>query len=374
MPCFSFEESAMNRRWCSARTLSVLMLTAFSTSFGADEPASEKAAAPVVEPADDTQAEVARHIKTLAEGDLLQRLETTSKLLKMGQAAVAPLAKEAGEGRKETMYHCFDVLTRLLASNNAETSAATKVELTKLTQSPNRPVALRANSALQLGEILGARAARRPAPARIPAGPNVVPNVQLNVALNGANAVKVQTTVINDERVVQVERGDERIEIRDKSGKDIVVRQTRTVDGKLKTDEFKAADSDELKKNHPEAFKLYEQYAPRNVNVQIRGGKLGGAIQIQVGPGQFGVANGARRMPAEPGSTPSGARLIRAEDAEGELEISDENGRNIRVRLTKKIDGKEVVEEHKADDLKQLSAEHPAAAKLYEKYTGSKAP
>lgn len=364
----------MNRRWCSARTLSVLMLTAFSTSFGADEPASEKAAAPVVEPADDTQAEVARHIKTLAEGDLLQRLETTSKLLKMGQAAVAPLAKEAGEGRKETMYHCFDVLTRLLASNNAETSAATKVELTKLTQSPNRPVALRANSALQLGEILGARAARRPAPARIPAGPNVVPNVQLNVALNGANAVKVQTTVINDERVVQVERGDERIEIRDKSGKDIVVRQTRTVDGKLKTDEFKAADSDELKKNHPEAFKLYEQYAPRNVNVQIRGGKLGGAIQIQVGPGQFGVANGARRMPAEPGSTPSGARLIRAEDAEGELEISDENGRNIRVRLTKKIDGKEVVEEHKADDLKQLSAEHPAAAKLYEKYTGSKAP
>jgi len=361
----------MNRHWCSARTLSVLMLTAFSTSFGSDEPAPEKAAAPVLEPADDTQAEVARHIKTLAEGDLLQRRETTSKLLEMGKVAVEPVAKEAGEGRKETMLHCFDVLTRLLASNNAETSAATKVELTKLTQSQNRPVALRANSALKLGEILGARAARQ---AALPAGPNVVPNVQLNVALNGANGVKIQTTVINNERTIQVERGDERIEIRDKSGKDIVVRQTRTVDGKPKTDEFKAADSDELKKNHPEAFKLYEQYAARNGNIQIGGGNLGGGIQIQVGPGQFGVANGARRVPAGFGPASSGGRTIRAEDADGELEISDENGRNIRIRLTKKIDGKEAVEEFKAGDLKQLSAEHPAVAKLYEKYTGSKAP
>ena len=361
----------MNRHWCSARTLSVLMLTAFSASFGADEPAPETAAAPVVEPADDTQAEVARHIKTLAEGDLLQRRETTSKLLEMGKAAVEPVAKEAGEGRKETMLHCFDVLTRLLASNNAETSAATKVELTKLTQSQNRPVALRANSALKLGEILGARAARQ---AALPAGPNVMPNVQLNAALNGANGVRIQTTVINNERAIQVERGDERIEIRDKSGKDIVVRQTRTVDGKPKTDEFKAADSDELKKNHPEAFKLYEQYAARNGNIQIGGGNLGGAIQIQMGPGQFGVANGARRVPAEFSPAPSAVRTIRAEDTEGELEISDENGRNIRVKLTKKIDGKEIAEDYKADDLKQLSAAHPAAAKLYEKYTGSKAP
>ncbi len=364
----------MNRSWCSVRSLSILTLTVFASLLRADEPAAEKATVPVVEPANDTEAEVARHIKSLADGNLLQRRETTSKLLEMGKAAVAPLAKEAGEGRKETMYPCFDVLTRLLASNNAETSAAAKTELTKLMQSPNRPVGLRAKSALQLGEILGGRAARHPAFPALPGGPNVVPNVQLNVALNGANGEKVQTSVINNERAIQVERGDERIEIRDKSGKDIVVRQTRTVDGKPKTDEFKAADSDELKKNHPEAFKLYEQYTPRNGNAQIGGGNLGGVIQIQVGPGPFGVANGARRVPAEFGPTPSAARTIRAEDADGELEISDENGRNIRVRLTKRIGGKEVVEEYKADDLKQLSAEHPVVAKLYEKYTGTKAP
>lgn len=364
----------MNRSWCSVRSLSILTLTVFSSSLRADEPAAEKAAVPVVEPANDTDAEVARHIKSLAEGNLLQRRETTSKLLEMGKAAVAPLAKEASEGRKETMYHCFDVLTRLLASNNAEASAAAKTELTKLMQSPNRPVGLRAKSAIQIGELLGARAAGQLAPPAIPLGPNVVPNVQLNAALNGVSGEQIRITVTNNERAIQVERGDERIEIRDKSGKDIVVRQTRTVDGKPKTDEFKAADSDELKKNHPEAFKLYEQYAPRNGNVQIRGGNLGGAIQIQVRPGQFGVANGARRVPAEFGPAPSGVRTIRAEDADGELEISDENGRNIRISLTKKIGGKEVAEEYKADDLKQLSAEHPTAAKLYEKYTGAKAP
>ena len=53
---------------------------------------------------------------------------------------------------------------------------------------------------------------------------------------------------------------------------------TRTVDGKEKTDEYTAKDLDDLKKNNPEAAKIYEQYARRqNGLFQINGG----AIQIQ---------------------------------------------------------------------------------------------
>lgn len=367
----------MNRTSHFAASLSILWVSSVSIIVRADDPALDNAIAPLIAPEADQQGEVAQHIKTLSTGDVLQRRAATSKLLEIGKQALEPLAKEAGEGHKETMYHCFDVLTRLLATSDAETSAATKAALTMLTQSQNKSVSLRAKSAIQIGEILGARAAAQPARPAIPFGPGLAPNAQLNMALNAANGEKLRITVINNDRTIQVERADERIEIRDKAGKDIVVKRTRTVAGQPKTDEFKAADADELKKNHPEAFKLYEQYAQRNGNVQIGGGNPPGPrpIQIQVAPGLFfGPQPGGRRMPAEAESLFSGPRTIRAESAEGQLEITDENGSKIRVVLTKTIDGKEVVEEFKADDLKQLATEHPAMAKLFEKYTGVRVP
>ena len=372
---FLDEESAINRTSYFAASLSILWVLSVSIIVRADDPALDNAIAPLIAPEADQQGEVAQHIKTLSTGDVLQRRAATSKLLEIGKQALEPLAKEASEGHKETMYHCFDVLTRLLATSDAETSAATKATLTMLTQSQNKSVSLRAKSAIQIGEILGARAAARPA---IPFGPGLAPNAQLNMALNAANGEKLRITVTNNDRTIQVERADERIEIRDKAEKDIVVKRTRTVAGQPKTDEFKAADADELKKNHPDAFKLYEQYAQRNGNVlQIGVGNLPGPrpIQIQMAPGLFlGPQLGVRRTPAEAESFFSGPRTIRAESTEGQLEITDENGSKIQIVLTKTIDGKEVVEEFKADDLKQLATEYPAVAKLFEKYTGVKVP
>ena len=422
----------MKRAWqCGVSLSAILWLATAVTLVRADEPVVAK------------QDEVASHLKALVEGDPIQRRDATSKLLELGREAVEPLAKEAAEGKPASMYHCFDVLARLLASENEATSNAAKAALDKLSQSENRPVALRAKSAIRVKELLG----RQQNPFAVPGLPVQGPmklssnengrtieleraadgsflgkikesvngeekttdikavdakeleqkfpdahkalqkqeerirNAQqqanqfrggvlnANVQINGIANQSVSIKVVNGDRTIEVKTGDEKIEIRDKNGKQIELKHTRPVDGKEKTDEYKGADLDDLKKKHPEAAKLYEKYAPGN-------GLVGGAqaqIQIQAGPGIFRGGQ-IQLTPTDLGPISPGPRTIRAQLEDRKVEITDDDGRKIRVKITKIVDGKESAEEFSADDLKELKAEHPDVTKLYEKYTGSKAP
>jgi hypothetical protein len=87
---------------------------------------------------------------------------------------------------------------------------------------------------------------------------------------------------VNGQRDISVEDDNRKVEISDNAGKDIVVKVTEKVDGKEKTTEAKAKDLDELKKNHPEAARVYEQYGQnQNNGIRVFGGGIGGAIQIQ---------------------------------------------------------------------------------------------
>ena len=63
---------------------------------------------------------------------------------------------------------------------------------------------------------------------------------------------------------------------------------TEKVDGKPKTSTFKAKNADELKKKHPEAYKLYKEHAAGNQNAVI------GNIQLRV----VGGVGAAARRPA----------------------------------------------------------------------------
>ncbi|MEK6260690.1 MAG: hypothetical protein AABP62_18985 [Planctomycetota bacterium] len=186
-----------------------------------------------------------------------------------------------------------------------------------------------------------------------------------NLQINGGANQSVRIKVVNGDRTIEAQDGDEKVEIRDKNGKEIELKHTRPVDGKAKTDEYKAADLDDLKTKHPEAAKLYQKYAPGN-------GIAGGAavrIQIQAGPGGL-RAGQVQPAPTEFGPASPGPRTIRAQLDDRKIEITDDDGRKIRVKITKTIDGKEAAESFSADNLKELKAEHPDVAKLYEKYTG----
>lgn len=408
-------------------------------------------------------AEIAALVEQITGNDDTVHRTATEKLLKIGQPAVAPLAKAAESNDDAVVTRCFDALGRLLVSEDAQTAKATQEALDKLSDSDIDAVGRRARTTLRLKEILRQREAlikagpqapgivggrvtrmttvengrrielqraadgsftgkiketvdgkeqetdikaasekeleekfpdahkafqkqqqRQPQLGGFP-GPNLrvlpgaapQPGIQINGQFFGGGAgVTTKTSVNNNgKRHIETQTGDEKVEIDDTNGKDIELKHTRTVDGKAKTDVYKGTDLDDLKKKHPEAAKLYEKHAGGN-NLVIGGG--GGAIQLQIGgvvPGRGGFGPGPAPgfqltpVPAQP----AGPRTIRAEQAGRKIEITDEDGRNIKVKLTKVVDGKNVSQEFSADDLKTLKAEHPEAAKLYEQFTGRKA-
>jgi len=68
---------------------------------------------------------------------------------------------------------------------------------------------------------------------------------------------------------------------------------TGVEDGKEATETYHAKDADELKKDNPEAFAIYDQWAGANGGMAIRGhGQFGGAIHVQIMPGGPGGAGG----------------------------------------------------------------------------------
>lgn len=363
--------------------------------------------------------------------------EQSEELLRIGQPAVAPLTKAAEVDDAAVVTRCFDVLGRLLVSEDQETAKAAQDALEKLSKSEIDIVGRRARTTLRIKGVLRQREALLQGAAQgRAANLTTVENgrqIQLRRAADGSFSGTIKETVngkdqetpivaasekeleekfpdahkayqkqqkgpanaagagiringqqiggpgvqslkfnmINDKRHIEAVAGDEKVEITDTNGKDIELKHTRRVDGKSKTDEFKADDLDDLKKKHPDAAKLYEKYvAGPNAGV-------GGGFQFQIGG--VGAARPVQLPRPVPGfrpelnPTPSqtdGARTIRAELDGRKVEITETDGMQIRIKVTKLLDDKEVAEEFSADDLKTLKTDHPDAAKLYEQLTG----
>ena len=403
----------------------------------------------------DPSAEAKSLVEKLTGDDTTLHRDAAENLVKLGEAAIEPLAKSAETEDEAAMTRCFDALGRLLSSNDPKVAQATQKALNKLSESDIRLVAVRARTTLRL-DVLRQNLQKQ--------APNAAANVnrvtrmthkengkttELERAADGSFTGKIVETVDGEKketpikaasekeleqkfpevyeafqkqqarqapfggiqiggipgalgnqvqiqvngqflggglnqstevhvgadgkRKINVQNGDEKVEINDENGRDIQLKHTRPVDGKAKTDEYKAADLDDLKKKHPEAAKLYEKHAGAalalgggGIQIQMRAAGAGGA------PFQFQPRFNVEPVPVPP-NRPAGPRTIRTEQDGRKIEITDEDGQKIRVKMTKTIDGKEVSQEFSADDLKTLKAEHPEAAKLYEQLTGRKA-
>lgn len=390
----------------------------------------------------DQAADIDELVEQITDGGDLR--VATEHLLKLGKPAVAPLAKAAEVENPAVVTRCFDVLGRLLVSDDQETAQAAQKALEKLSDSEIDLVGRRARNTLRLKEFQRQREAllKKAPVARAGATstssmtisengrttqlkraangsfsgtvkemedgkekvtpisaesekeleekyPDVhkaykkqqqqqqqaLPGIQINGrAIVGGNVQTMNASVDNNnQRHIEAESGGEKVEITDKAGKNIELKHTRQVDGKQKTDEYKADDLDDLKKKHPEAAKLYEKYTDG------QGMGIGGAIQLQIGGGFQGGIGGPVVRPI-PGFRPAlpappqtdGSRTIRSELDGRKIEITDTEGTKIRIKLTKMVDGKEVAQEFTADDLKTLKSEHPEVARLYEQLTGRK--
>lgn len=312
--------------------------------------------------------DIATLIEDVTGDDTDAQADAAAKLLKIGEPAVAPLAEAAEVDDQKVVTRCFDILGRLYASDDQKTVEAAEAALQKLSKSKIRIAAVRALTTLRLKKKLQEREARLKAAGAGAAIPQLGPQANMQIQIGGGVQSLSTTIAANGTRTTHAKNGTEEVEITDTKGKSIEMRHTRQVDGQQKTTEYKADDLADLKKKHPEAAKLFEKYVVAN-NIVIGGGG-GGAIQIQIG----GAAPPALPVPAfSPGALPpakAAPRTIRSEQDDRRIEITDQDGEKIRVKITRRVDDKDVSEEFAAEDLKTLSTTHPEAARLYEKFTG----
>jgi hypothetical protein len=177
----------------------------------------------------------------------------------------------------------IEILKGLLKSSETATGRAAREALEKIAKSDKAAAARRARSALE------------PEPVEAPqnlggivlGGAGGMARIEHNFGFGAAGGMKsVSVMSANGVREINVRENGTTIRITDGSKDGIILEVTTAGAQKAATRTYKAKDAAELKKNHPEAYALYKEYA----------GKQDGAgiVQVQVGnagftPGRFRI-------------------------------------------------------------------------------------
>lgn len=208
---------------------------------------------PVVSP------EVAGWVEKLGDPDAAVREEAVRKLVEIGALAIAPVAAAANSENLEKISRCISVLAELRKSKDETVQKSAEESLKMLAQSDNKSLARRAQTAAGIRKT-----------ASTPPLPGVF---VVNRVVNG----RVTMRNVNGDIEVDATEGQKKIKISKKATGEIemVVNET-DANGKVTGSKYTAKDSDELKKNHSEAAKLYEKYmaAQPRVNLVVNGGLI----------------------------------------------------------------------------------------------------
>jgi hypothetical protein len=276
---------ARNRKlaWMGVAVAGLAALGGRSICRADDAPRAEKNDVARSQP---SPTEIGQWIKDLDSDTFATRQTAAEMLFQTGKPAIAAVADAAVGKSLEVMMQSVNVLRRLVQSTDKETRDAAKDALERLSKTET-------SAAAPAKEAL----APPPAPPANLNGPgnirgfglgNINGNIRIfgggNIQAGGMQVFRIQANGINQNRVVDVNENGKRTHIeQDQNG--IEVKVTEKVEGKDKTDTYKAKDADELKKKFPEAPKLYEKYAngPGVGNIQIQAQAI--PIQIGVAPG-----------------------------------------------------------------------------------------
>jgi hypothetical protein len=321
--------------WSSAviALIGLSTATAFAQDAGANKSPSDRpndgvaAAAPSLDL-------IRQWVKELDSDEFEVRQAATRKLIEAGRAAIEEVAKAAEGNSLEVTSRSIEILAKLLASDDEGVKTAARRALEQLARSPNRSAAQRAEGILnptppELPNVPAFRGGRAPI------------QIQGLQVLGGGGRVRISNN--NGQKTIEVDEPHRKVKIEESPEGAIKMSITETVDGKEKTSNYEAKNADELKKNHPDAHKVYEQYAKQNALNVI------GNIQIQAFPGGQGI----RVMPALP------ARLFpQARRAAEQIESAKKQLQEAADLLAKLSEGKIAT-----DDIKKLTEQIQAAQK-----------
>jgi len=308
---------------CGRIAACLISLVVAVASAPADEP-KEKSSPP-------TALQIAQWIKDLDSDDFDARKKAATQLVAAGKRAAGQVGKAAEGDSAEVTARCLDILAKLLQSTDAETKAEAKKALESLAKGKNPAAARQADALLNPGKVAGsppegAFGGAGPGiggPGGVPPGvdppgigppggglpgfgpPGIGPG---GIFGGAAPGLRISVKTVDGNKTIEAEEGGKKTKIEVSAKGEIKMEVTETVDGKEKVSKYEAKNAEELKKNHPEAHKLYEKYntTPGGLRIGIFGpggpGGIGGGAPG--GPGGIGPGG----VPA-PGGFGPGAPL-----------------------------------------------------------------
>jgi len=269
-----------------------------------ESPADEK---PEASPAAPGPEKIAALVQELDSDRFAERQAASDELAEIGKPAIEALTEAAVGESLEVTVRSIDVLKKLAGSSDEPTKEAAKAALEKIAKSDRPSAARRAEEALKAMEEQQRRA-NVFAPRAIQGG------IQIAVAGGGARRVSVKT--VNGVKTIEAEEGDRKVKIVDDPKAGIKMEVTTKKNGKETTEKYEAKDAEELKKKHPEAYKIYKQYDRNAGNV---------VVQMQVGGGKVPIrVQRAIPRPVAPNRLDMAKRMLQAWGSSIERLTSDE--------------------------------------------------
>lgn len=304
---------------------------------GPDQPGSDRPAAKVAA----SPESIAELVKQLDADEFARREEASRQLGELGAAAVPELAKVAQGRSLEASARAFAILKKFAASEDGALQGTARESLGRIaaqrqTAEKNKDDALAA-AAAKAAEILGQAQASRlaggsnvPPPAVFP--PRQIPfGAQPRLIVRGHQVVgnRISVKVVDGTREVEADEtlpdGKKRtVKIVNDPKSGIRMEVTTTKDGKPLTEKYAAKDVETLKKDHPEAAKIYEQYNGAGGVMQFGGGQ----IHIQGGRVEIGEG-GIRAIPAPAPQIDVDAQIEK--QLRQLIEANPENGANLEA-------------------------------------------
>ena len=210
---------------------------------------------------------IEKWIRQLDSDKYAERESATLKLIEAGDSAIESLRNTAAGESREAASRAVRVLKELMDTGNTKANNALK----KLAEGDNERAARRAKKALETAKAPSARP-RIPAPAAQRRFGFQIQGVQGGVKM-------VQLGNVNGEKTLNITENGTKIHITDSPKNGIKIKVTEQVNGKDKVTEYAGKDKEDLKKKHPEGFKIYEKHMKAN-GMNALGG-IGGRIILQ---------------------------------------------------------------------------------------------
>jgi len=321
--------------------LSVVAVAVFWTAaVRADETSAAAAAAAEKAAAGEelSPEAISKLVKQLDANSFAQRQEASKKLFAAGSSAIPALEKAAQGDSREVTTRSIDILKKHVDKGDDETKAAAKAALEALAKCETPAVARRAQEALKPKPKPGDVAPGQGLPIMPGLPPQVQRQIQIQV-MGGAGVKRVNARNVNGVKDIDVKENGRKIKIHDDPNQGITVEVTEKKDGKDKTSKYEAKNADELKKKHPEAYKIYKEYAEGQ----------GGQIQIQMPPMRIqGMPGGPIpfkiRPPALPGMFPQ-PQDDRQKKAAEKIEQTRQQLKDLAEQLKKQLGDDEKAQE-----------------------------